>query len=64
MPKLELIPAGTNCSGTVSETGLFNGLPDAEMLHFTYRLDKRGKGFINLCTKLMNFRIVITISSQ
>ena len=39
MPKLELIPAATNCAGSVSELGLFNGLPDAEMLHFTYRLE-------------------------
>jgi len=39
MPKLELIPAGTNCAGSVMENGLFNGLPDAEVLHFTYMLE-------------------------
>ena len=36
MPKLELIPAGTNCSGTVSQVGLFNSTPNTEELYVSY----------------------------
>jgi len=39
MPKLELIPAGTNCAGGTSNIGAFNSTPNTEELYVTYLME-------------------------